>query len=50
MAMKSLEPIRSYHRLSGAYSHGQRLLADFDLNHFSWRILTQANATTPSRS
>jgi hypothetical protein len=31
MAKKSPEPFRSYHRLSGAYSHGQRLLADFDL-------------------
>ena len=50
MAKKSPEPFHSYHCLSGTYSHDQRLLADFDLNHFSWRILTQANATTPSRS
>jgi hypothetical protein len=45
MAKKSPEPFRSYHCLSGTYSHDQRLLAAFDLNHFSWRVLTQANAT-----
>ncbi|KAE9371031.1 hypothetical protein N431DRAFT_341086 [Stipitochalara longipes BDJ] len=47
MVKATSEPFTSYHRLSGAYTQDNPILIDFDLRHYTWRIMTPSNSTTP---
>lgn len=45
---KHLSPFDSYHRFSGAISQSQLIHIDFDLNHYTWRVISSTKAETPS--